>query len=106
VSAAETSGAPEQATTDHATIDLASHDDHCREVLERAFEYLDGEMGPLDCDAVKTHLEKCVSCLEQVREDERLKQVIREGCPCESAPEDLRARILVRITEVRVTSGS
>nr|WP_276610676.1 mycothiol system anti-sigma-R factor [Kineococcus siccus] len=74
--------------------------------MDRAFEYLDGEMAELDCEAVRVHLEECVSCLEQVREDERLKQAIREGCPCESAPTDLRARILVRLTEVRVTSGS
>jgi mycothiol system anti-sigma-R factor len=104
VSAAEQPGAA--APADGTTSDVEAHDDHCREVLERAFEYLDGEMGPMDCDAVKAHLEECVSCLEQVREDERLKQVIRDGCPCETAPEDLRARILVRITEVRVTAGS
>ena len=74
-------------------------------MLERAFEYLDGEMAELDCAKLQAHLEECVSCLAQLAEDEKLKRAIREGCPCESAPEQLRARILVQITEVSVSAG-
>jgi mycothiol system anti-sigma-R factor len=77
---------------------------HCREVLERAFEYLDGEMAELDCAQLQAHLEECTSCLEQLAEDEKLKRVIREGCPCEEAPATLRARIRVQITQVGVVS--
>ncbi|WP_432543247.1 mycothiol system anti-sigma-R factor [Kineococcus sp. SYSU DK002] len=77
---------------------------HCQEVLERAFEYLDGEMPDLDCEKLRAHLEECASCLAQLAEDEKLKQVIRDGCPCEEAPQTLRARILVSITEVSVTA--
>ncbi|WP_337061862.1 mycothiol system anti-sigma-R factor [Kineococcus sp. G2] len=72
----------------------------CREVLERAFEYLDGEMADLDCERLKVHLAECASCVAQLAEDEKLKRAIREGCPCETAPTQLRARILVHITEV------
>ncbi|WP_432488070.1 mycothiol system anti-sigma-R factor [Kineococcus sp. SYSU DK018] len=72
----------------------------CREVLERAFEYLDGEMAELDCERLKAHLLECVSCVAQLAEDEQLKRAIREGCPCEAAPSQLRTRILVQITEV------
>ncbi|WP_432571808.1 mycothiol system anti-sigma-R factor [Kineococcus sp. SYSU DK005] len=72
----------------------------CREVLDRAFEYLDGEMADLDCERLKAHLAECAHCLAQLAEDEKLKRVIREGCPCETAPTQLRARILVHITEV------
>jgi mycothiol system anti-sigma-R factor len=79
--------------------------DRCQEVLERAFEYLDGEMPELDCEAVREHLAECLSCVEQLREDEKLKRVIREGCPCEEAPERLRARIILRITEVRTSTA-
>jgi mycothiol system anti-sigma-R factor len=78
--------------------------DHCREVLERAFEYLDGEMAELDCVQLKAHLAECASCVEQLAEDEKLKRAIREGCPCEEAPATLRARILVQMTEVSVTA--
>ncbi|MFB9375496.1 mycothiol system anti-sigma-R factor [Kineococcus gynurae] len=78
---------------------------HCREVLDRAFEFLDGEMADLDCDAVRAHLLECASCVVQLAEDEELKRVIRSGCPCEEAPTTLRARILLQITEVRTTLG-
>ena len=84
---------------------MSGSDEQCREVLERAFEYLDGEMAELDCAKLQAHLEECVSCLAQLAEDEKLKRAIREGCPCESAPEQLRARILVQITEVSVSAG-
>jgi mycothiol system anti-sigma-R factor len=77
---------------------------HCSEVLDRAFEYLDGEMPDLDCEKLRTHLEECASCLAQLAEDEKLKQVIRDGCPCEEAPQTLRARILVSLTEVSTTT--
>ncbi|NAZ85770.1 mycothiol system anti-sigma-R factor [Kineococcus indalonis] len=75
----------------------------CREVLDRAFEYLDGEMAELDCERLKSHLAECAHCLEQLAEDEELKRAIRDGCPCETAPTQLRARILVQITEVTAT---
>ncbi|MGI4896834.1 MAG: mycothiol system anti-sigma-R factor [Janthinobacterium lividum] len=76
--------------------------ERCREVFDRAFEYLDGEMADLDCARLQAHLEHCVSCLEQLAEDEQVKKIIRDGCPCETAPEQLRARILVHITEMSV----
>ncbi|MCI2239246.1 mycothiol system anti-sigma-R factor [Paenibacillus sp. TRM 82003] len=80
--------------------EVAGPGQECREVLERAFEYLDGEMADLDCERLRAHLEECASCVEQIAEDEKLKRAIRDGCPCETAPTQLRARILVHITEV------
>ena len=40
----------------------------------------------------------------EVADDEKLKRVIRDGCPCEEAPQTLRARILVSITELSVAT--
>jgi mycothiol system anti-sigma-R factor len=78
------------------------HDTDCREVLDRVFEYLDGEMDTLDCAKIKQHLTECGPCLEQYHLDEVVKALIRRSCACESAPEELRVRVLTRITEVRV----
>ncbi|WP_432564289.1 mycothiol system anti-sigma-R factor [Kineococcus sp. SYSU DK003] len=91
-------------TSDEVSGRASGELSRCREVLERAFEYLDGEMADLDCTKLQAHLEECASCLAQLAEDEKLKRVIREGCPCEEAPQTLRARILVSITEVSVTA--
>ena len=78
------------------------HDTDCREVLDRVFEYLDNEMGELDCAKIKQHLEECGPCLQEYDLDQALKALIRRSCACESAPDELRTRVLTRITQVRI----
>ena len=78
------------------------HDTDCSEVLDRVFEYLDNEMDTLDCAKIKQHLEECGPCLREYHLDEMLKAVVRRSCACEHAPEQLRTRVLTRITEVRL----
>ena len=78
------------------------HDTDCREVLDRVFEYLDNEMGELDCAKIKQHLDECGPCLQEYDLDQALKALIRRSCACESAPEELRLRVLTRITQVRI----
>jgi mycothiol system anti-sigma-R factor len=78
------------------------HETDCREVLDRVYEYLDGELTGHDIAKIKQHLEECAPCLSEYDLDVVLKALVRRSCGCEQAPEDLRARILVRITEVRL----
>jgi len=78
------------------------HETDCREVLDRAFEYLDGEMGQIDVARIREHLEECAPCLSEYDLDVILKALLRRSCGCESAPETLRTRIMVHITQVRV----
>ena len=81
------------------------HDTDCREVLDRVYEYLDGEMNPSDLTKIRVHLEECSPCLRQYDLDEALKALIRRSCACEPAPASLRERIMLRITEVRLELG-
>jgi len=81
------------------------HATDCREVLERVFEYLDGEMGEVDFDRIQQHLDECAPCLRQYDLDVALKALLRRSCTCEHAPEELRARIMVQITKVRLQYG-
>jgi len=74
------------------------HETPCGEVLQRVFEYLDGEMPDLDCAKIRVHLEECAGCLDEYHQDELLKAIVRRSCACETAPEDLRSRILASIT--------
>ncbi len=78
------------------------HETDCREVLARVYEYLDGEMTAHDVAKIRQHLDECNPCLTQYDIDQLLKALIRRSCVCEVAPETLRSRILVRITEVRL----
>jgi len=81
------------------------HGTDCREVLGRVFEYLDGELGEIDVVRIRQHLEECAPCLSEYDLDVMLKALIRRSCACEAAPETLRARIMVHISEVRLQLG-
>jgi mycothiol system anti-sigma-R factor len=81
------------------------HETKCSEVLERVYEYLDGEMSEHDVAKIRQHLEECRPCLGQYDIDLALKALLRRSCACEAAPEELRTRIMIRITEVRAQSS-
>lgn len=81
------------------------HETDCREVLDRVFEFLDGEMGTLDVNRIRQHLDECGPCLQQYDLDVALKALLRRSCACEQAPTELRQKILVRITQVRLELG-
>jgi mycothiol system anti-sigma-R factor len=59
-------------------------------------------MSTLDCAKIKQHLEECGPCLRESHLDEALKALVRRSCACEHAPEQLRMRVLTRITQVRL----
>lgn len=79
-------------------------DDECAQALARLYEYLDGEMSPADVLQIREHLDDCAPCLQQYDLDVALKALIRRSCR-ESAPADLRERIMVKITEIRIEIG-
>jgi mycothiol system anti-sigma-R factor len=79
------------------------HETDCSEVLDRVYEYVDGELTPEDLHAIRHHLEECAPCLRQYDLEAVLKQLVRRSCQ-DRAPEGLRVRIMARITEVRITT--
>lgn len=78
------------------------HDTDCKDVLDRVYMYLDGEMNAHDLAVIRQHLDECGPCLRQYDLDEAVKALVRRSCH-EAAPEQLRLRILTRISEVRVS---
>jgi mycothiol system anti-sigma-R factor len=88
-------------------VPAADHPGHadCSEVLHRIFEYLDGELGPLDVARVASHLLECGPCLAEHDLERTLKAVVRRSCAPESAPASLRFSIMESITVVRVDEG-
>jgi mycothiol system anti-sigma-R factor len=59
-------------------------------------------MEELDCAKIRQHLDECGPCLKQYDLDLALKALIRRSCACEPAPQELRTKILTRITTVRI----
>ena len=74
---------------------------HCREVIERAFLYIDGEMPEEDCAAFRRHLELCARCLDHIDFEVEIKRVVRSKCSESGAPEILVQRVRAFLREVR-----
>ena len=77
------------------------HDTPCTEVLDRIYAYPDGELDASDEGKVRQHLDECGPCLREYGLEDAVKKLIRKRC-CDQAPADLRAKVLVRIQEVRL----
>jgi mycothiol system anti-sigma-R factor len=77
------------------------HETPCTEVLDRVYSYLDGEMSEDDCLKIREHLDECGPCLEEYGLDEAVKKLVRKHCGCDPLPDGLRAKVLVKIREVR-----
>jgi mycothiol system anti-sigma-R factor len=79
------------------------HETPCTEVLDRVYGYLDGELADMDCAKIRQHLDECGPCLREYGLEEAVKRLVAKHCGCDPAPANLRAKILVRIREVRST---
>ena len=65
----------------------------CRQVLERLFLYIDGEIAGEDCASFETHLSKCPPCHDHVGFERDLKEMVRRKCVEGVAPPELTARL-------------
>ena len=75
--------------------------DECADFLEQIVYFIDNELDAADCAAVRVHLDTCNPCLERYDLQRTVKSIVARSCS-ESAPDDLRQRVLVRIREVQV----
>ena len=77
------------------------HATPCAKVLDQMFAYIDGELGDDDVHLIRLHLEECGPCLSEHDVDAMVKKLVRRAGGGEVAPDDLRNRIMVSITQVR-----
>lgn len=77
------------------------HEVRCSEVLDRVYWYLDGEISDADCETIRQHLDECGPCLREFGLEEAVKRLIAKHCGCDTAPSELRDKVLVRIREAR-----
>jgi len=74
----------------------------CNELLSRLPAFLDGEMDTAEATEFKAHLERCTPCMDEHDLDHRVKALISRCCGGETASEQLRVKVMTRITTVRV----
>jgi len=68
---------------------------NCHEVETHAPPWLDGELGIDETVALEAHLGSCLRCRQVVEREQQFRQLLRRQ-PRESAPPELRTRILTR----------
>jgi mycothiol system anti-sigma-R factor len=77
------------------------HETPCTEVLERIYSYLDGELDDSRCSDIRQHLDECGPCLREYGLEESVKKLVNKCCGADPVPQDLRAKVLGRIEQVR-----
>ena len=90
------SGEPTEST------DGAAEWTDCDAAVMRLFEFLDGEMGAVDCVRLQQHLHDCAPCLREFEIDQALKALVKRSCGPAQAPPQLRTVIMQRVTTVHI----
>ena len=77
------------------------HDTPCAEVLDRVYEYLDGELDRERRARDQGPPRRVRPCLAEFGLEEQVKAIVKRCCS-DPAPADLRAKVLRHIEAVRV----
>ena len=84
---------------DHGAGEPSASD--CADFLERIVYFLDNELDEADCSVVRLHLDTCNPCLERYDLQRTVKAIVARSCS-ETAPSELRSRVMMRIQQVQV----
>ncbi len=74
----------------------------CEKALAELEEYLHDELCREDYTDIAEHMETCHDCEGEARVGIVLTQAVQRACK-ETAPEELRMRVLLRIREIQST---
>jgi mycothiol system anti-sigma-R factor len=77
------------------------HETPCSEVLARLYSYLDHEIEDQGYAQVRQHLDECGPCLREYGLEDVVKRLVHKCCGSETAPSELRVKVLGRIQAVR-----
>ena|SRR6266545_3896553 len=77
----------------------------CDDVLKDVFLYLDKEFDPAVGDRIRRHLDGCGPCLRQFGLEEDVKSLVARCCGGDVAPESLRVRIRLRLSEITLEAA-
>jgi mycothiol system anti-sigma-R factor len=66
---------------------------HCREVVERVFLYIDGEMDATEIEVIRRHVELCARCHQHTDFEVEIKRIVREKCSEARPPDVLVERV-------------
>lgn len=73
----------------------------CSEATEHVWDYLDGELDEGDCERIKSHVEECEPCRRTYASEQKMKDAVSRACGCDSAPQDLRSKVIAMVDALR-----
>ncbi|MBA3233775.1 MAG: mycothiol system anti-sigma-R factor [Propionibacteriales bacterium] len=76
------------------------HGVDCAQILQRVYVFIDDELESADCHQIQQHLEECAPCLRAVDLERMVKVLVARSCH-ESAPIELRQRVMFSIRQVQ-----
>ena len=76
-------------------------DESCADFLDRIVYLLDNELDAGEIREVRVHLDECAPCLERYDVQRTIKTIVARSCS-ESAPDDLRQRVIVQLRQIQV----
>ena len=74
----------------------------CEKARAELEEYLHNELNREDYADITEHMATCGDCEGEARVGTVLTQAVQRACK-ETAPEDLRSQVLIRIREIQAT---
>lgn len=77
------------------------HGISCEDALQLVNEFIDGELEDVSSEEVRVHFEICVQCYPHLRLERCFKDALRRAAQCETAPPELRDKLLGVIAEAR-----
>ncbi|MEX3609584.1 mycothiol system anti-sigma-R factor [Rothia sp. LK2588] len=72
----------------------------CNQKLGSIYEYLDGALSCEDLKELNEHLASCDHCAREYDLEKVIRGLMKRCC-CETAPQDLKAKIRQRIDEIK-----
>lgn len=72
----------------------------CEEFAEHLFELLDAEMPEEQARRLDAHAADCPHCTQLTEAEKHLRELLREACCGQAAPESLRTRIVEQFSLV------
>ncbi|MBI1757814.1 MAG: mycothiol system anti-sigma-R factor [Actinobacteria bacterium] len=76
------------------------HKMSCSDVIAEVFLFIDGEATEQRRALIHRHLDECSPCLREYGIEEEVKALVHRTCGGDRAPESLRQRVRVRLSEV------
>lgn len=77
----------------------------CGDVLSEVYLYLDLECSEERRQVIKLHLDECHPCLREYGIEQEVKALVARCCGQERAPDELRAKLRAKLSELSVESS-